>query len=337
VSLLRAVVLGAGRRGTAHSEAVADLESRLQVVGIADIDESRARDVAGTSAPHAETSVDAIELIDRLEPDVVYVTTPPAVHLQQTVAALERGAHVVLEKPIALTVGEAEEIGEVAQRTGRIVHVCHQLRYIPGVRELRDLLADQRVALTHIWNYRMAPDILGNWHRSWGGGHVVEWGIHYLDLCRYLIQTEAVEVHARYADVVLRGKPKWDNWDAYAMDIQWECGAVGGYASTYALKPGIQGSSGLRIVAEEGLVEVNWTGCRWITPDGQLEWHGERGDAERDLSIAMCDAIATGDVSVLRQSYEDAVKTHRLVMAANQSAEIGTMVEITDGGIAPIN
>jgi myo-inositol 2-dehydrogenase / D-chiro-inositol 1-dehydrogenase len=328
VTLLRAVVLGAGRRGTAHSESLADLESRAQVVGIADIDESRAHAVASTAAPHARVSTNASELIEELEPDIVYVTTPPSVHLSQTIAALERGAHVVLEKPIALSVDEAEEIGEAAERYGRIVHVCHQLRYVPGVQELRQILSAQRIALTHIWNYRMAPDILGNWNRTWGGGHVVEWGIHFLDLCRFIMATEATEIHARYADVVLHGRANWDNWDAYAMDVQWQNGAICGYASTYALKPGIQGSSGLRIVAEEGMAEIDWTGCRWITPEGQLEWNGKRGDAERDLSLAVLDAIGTGDRSVLRQSYADALMTHRLVMAANQSAESGAPVLI---------
>lgn len=328
VTLLRAVVLGAGRRGTAHAEAVADLESRAQVLGVADIDESRARAVVGSSAPHAIAADDPIALMDEIRPQIVYITTPPAAHLEQTIAALERGAHVVLEKPIALSVDEAEQIGEAAERTGRVVHVCHQLRYIPGILELREILKDQRIALTHIWNYRMAPDIPGNWNRAWGGGHVVEWGIHYLDLCRFVMNADANAVHARYADVVLRGQPNWDNWDAYALDLQWDNGAVGGYASTYALKPGIQGDSGLRIVAEDGLAEIDWTGCRWITPDGDLEWTGQRGDAERDLSRAMFDAIEHHDPSRLRQSYADALRTHRLVMAANQSAESQTAIEI---------
>lgn len=329
VTPIRAVVLGAGRRGTAHSEAVADLESRGQVLGIADLDESRARAVAGSAAPHARVSTQATDLIDEIEPDVVYVTTPPAAHLEQTLAALERGAHVVLEKPIALNVEEAETIGEAAAKAGKIVHVCHQLRYVPGVQELIKILDGQRIALTHIWMYRMAPDIPGNWNRNWGGGHVVEWGIHYLDLCRYLMGTDATEVHARYADAVLRGQPDWDNWDAYAMSLQWANGAVGGYASTYALKPGVQGNNGLRIIAEDGMAEFDWMGCRWITPDGTQEWSGHRGDAERDLSLALFDAIEKNDPTLIRQSFDDACRTHQLVMAANESAISGTTVTLS--------
>lgn len=326
---LRVAVFGAGRRGTAHTEAIADLEARARVVGIADVDDARAASLAADGAPHAVAGADAMAMLDELTPDVVYVTTPPASHREQTVAALEAGAHVVLEKPIALTVEDAEAIGEAASRSGRMVHVCHQLRYIPGAEELRRILDGQRIALTHIWNYRMAPDIRGNWHRTWGGGHVVEWGIHYLDLCRYIMQAEATEVHARYVDAVLEGQPEWDNWDAYSLNLQWDNGAICGYASTYALKPGIDGNSGLVIVAETGMAEVNWTGCRWILPEETLEWGGQRGDAERDLAIAFFDAIEHGDDSRLRQSFDDALETHRLVMAANQSAISGEPVSLS--------
>src|SRR5436309_1837012 len=107
---------------------------------------------------------------EAVQPEVVYITTPPSLHKEQTFAALARGAHVVLEKPIALTVREAEEIGEAAARAGRMIHICHQLRYAAGSDAMRALLSGQKVALTHIWNYRKGPDIPGNWNRAWGGG-----------------------------------------------------------------------------------------------------------------------------------------------------------------------
>lgn len=325
---LNVAVLGAGRRGTAHTEAVADLEAQARVVGIADIDEQRARSLASSSAPHAKIYTDAAALIEESRPDVVYITTPPPLHLEQTLAALQAGAHVVLEKPITLSVEEAEAIGEAADKAGKIVHICHQIRYNPGNDELRELLRGQRIALTHIWNYRKGPDIPGNWFRSWGGGHVVEWGIHYLDMCRYLLETEAVEVYARYADQILQGHANWDNWDAYSLTVQWDNGAVGAYASTYALKPELESGSGLVIIAEEGKLEADWTGATWITPDGSKRFGGNRGDGEKNLSRALFTAIETGDQSEIRQTFNDAMKTHRLVMAANESAVSGRVVRL---------
>jgi predicted dehydrogenase len=324
---VRVAVVGGGRRGTAHTEAVADLEGVARVVGVADTDEARARALVGSSAPHGAAYTDAATMLRETEPQIVYITTPPPLHLEQTLAAFAVGANVVVEKPIALTNDEAERIGEAAAKAGRLIHICHQMRYNESAPQLRRLLSRQAVALTHIWNYRKGPDIPGNWNRNWGGGHVVEWGIHYLDLCRYVMQTEAVEVYARYADQVLRGQPTWDNWDSYSVTVQWANGAVGSYASTYALKPGLTSDAGMVIIAAEGKATCEWTGATWDTPEGKTAWPGAQGAGERELARAFV-AATNGDTGAIRQSYEDALKTHRLVMAANQSAELGRPVQL---------
>src|SRR5262245_16502337 len=130
---LKVAVIGAGRRGRAHSAAVVDCEDVARVVAIADVDGARARDLVATDAPYASPYVDPLAMLRETRPDVVFVTSPPPLHREHTVAALDGGAHVVLEKPIALTVEEAEIIWEKAARTGRMVHVCHQLRYGSGI------------------------------------------------------------------------------------------------------------------------------------------------------------------------------------------------------------
>jgi predicted dehydrogenase len=321
---LKVAVIGAGRRGRAHTVAVGDCEDLGQVVGIADIDQDRAATLIGAEAPYATPFTDAAAMVEQTAPDVVVITSPPPLHHEHVTLALDRGAHIILEKPITLNVAEAEAIGEAADRAGRMIHVCHQLRYGPGIDELRAILSGQAVALTHIWNYRKGPDIPGNWSRSWGGGHVVEWGIHYLDLCRYLMNTEAVSVYARYADQVLRGQPTWDNWDSYSLTIQWANGAVGSYASTYALKPGIDPSSGLEIVAADGKATLAWNEAVWTTPAGRESFT----DAPSTLQRTFLQAVISGDASAIRQPYGDALKTHRLVIAANESALAGEVVSL---------
>ncbi len=315
----RVAVIGAGRRGTAHTEAVADLEGLAEVVGVADTDAARARSLVGASAPHATVYTDALTMLREARPEIVYITTPPPLHREQALAAFAVGAHVLIEKPIALTVADAEAIGAAAARAGRLVHVCHQMRYNEGMPEMIARLSRQPVALTHIWNYRKGPDVPGNWDRAWGGGHVVEWGIHYLDVCRVVMGTEAMEVYARYTDQVLRGQPTWNNWDGYSMTVQWANGAVGSYASTYALRPGIVGDSGLVIVAAEGEAIFGWDGAIWKTPEGETTRGAGRGSGERGMARAFVAAV-NGDASGIRQSYDDAMKTHRLALAANESA-----------------
>ncbi len=324
---IKVAIVGAGRRGNVHADAVADLEGIAQVAGVVDVDAGRARQLIGTSAPHAQPYADMAAMLRAVEPQIVYITTPPPLHKEQALAAFAAGANVVIEKPIALSVAEAEAIGEAAERAGRLVHICHQMRYNEGMPEMQALLSGRPVALTHIWNYRMGPDIPGNWNRAWGGGHVVEWGIHYLDVCRAVMQTEAVEVYARYTDQVLRGQPTWDNWDGYSLTVQWANGAVGSYASTYALKPGIAGASGLTLIAAEGQATFSWDGSTWITPEGEQRWGAGPRSGERGLARAFAQATA-GDPSGIKQTYADAMKTHRLVMAANESAIAGKPIKL---------
>lgn len=325
---IRVAVIGAGRRGRAHTVAVADCEDLGQVVGIADVDEERARILVGSDAPYATVHADAGAMIATTRPDLVVVTSPPPLHHDHVLLALAHGANVILEKPIALTLAEADAIGDAAERAGKLIHVCHQLRYGPGIAELRSLLSTQPVALTHIWNARQGPDIPGNWSRAWGGGHVVEWGIHYLDLCRYLMSTEAVSIYARYADQVLRGQPTWDNWDAYSLTIQWANGAVGSYASTYALAPGIDPTSGLEIIAADGRATFAWNETVWTTAQGQNLYANAPGGLEQSLHRTVLRALVTGDHAPLRQTYADAIRTHRLVLAANESATTGRIVAL---------
>ena len=257
-----------GRRGLAHTEAVADLEQQARIVGIADVDEARARTLVGAHAPHATVYTDAIAMLDATSPDVVYITTPPPLHREQALAALATRRACRPGKADCPEYrgsrgdwrggGEGGAAGPYLPPTALRGGIGHDAR--------RGCPA-QKVALTHIWNYRKGPDIPGNWYRTWGGGHVVEWGIHYLDLCRYVMQTEPVEVYARYTDQVMHGQENWDNWDGYALTVQWANGAVCGYASTYALKPGIAPSAGLAIIAADGKAEFGWNGCTWTTPD----------------------------------------------------------------------
>ena len=76
---------------------------------------------------------------------------------------------------------------------------------------------------------------------------------------------------ARYADQVLRGQPTWDNWDAYSVTVQWANGAVGSYASTYALKPGLLSDAGMVIKSTDvegdptrpvAVADLQWFGLR---------------------------------------------------------------------------
>jgi myo-inositol 2-dehydrogenase/D-chiro-inositol 1-dehydrogenase len=322
---LTAAVIGAGRRGRAHGAAARALPG-VRVVAVCDVDGDRAGALAAEL--EAQPFTDWQMALTETRPNLVYVTSPPPLHAEQTIAALENGAHVVLEKPIALTMEEAFAIGEVAERTGRHVQVCQQHRYGTVADRARAELAGRPVALVHSWLYRQAPDIRGNWDRRWGGGHVVEWGIHHLDLCRYVIG-EIDTVFAAYGEQVLVGHPEWSNWDGYSVSFRFRGGAVGAMATTYAAWPGIPNSSGLDVIAEGLLLRYRGSRLELVTPKG-TETVEETRDPTLALNEAFVTALRTGDWSGVRIAYPDAMRTLAVVLAANRSHETGAAVRVEE-------
>ena len=261
------------------------------------------------------------------QPWLVVVATPPPLHAEQAIAAIESGAHLLIEKPIALSLDEAKAIGAAAERHGRSLQVCQQHRYGRLADRAREALAGRRVALIRSWLYRQAPDIPGNWDRAWGGGHVVEWGIHHLDLCRFLLG-EIETVAAAYGEQVLGGRPGWNNWDGYALSFRMVCGAVGTMTTTYAAWPGIPESSGLDIVADGLILRFRGSRLEILTPDG-TETVEETTDLTRALDEAFVTALLTGDPTGIRVTYEDAVRSLQLVLAANRSHALGRTVQVS--------
>jgi len=323
---LRAGIFGAGRRGIAHARA-ALATGQVAVRAVYDLDGARAQALASECGATVCGSV--ADLLAREPLDLVCVCTPPPAHAEQTIAALRAGCHAILEKPIALTMEEARAIAAAARAAGRWVHVCHQQRYTTLADRAREWLAGRRVGLTHITLYRHQPDIPGNWDRRWGGGHVVEWAIHPLDLCRWWLG-EAAVVYACYGENLLAGTPRWDNWDCYAVAMRWECGAVGALATTYAVWPGFPRSpTSLEIVADGAV--LRWQGRRLVveTPRESVTYE-ETADATHTLHREFARAILTGDPARLRQSYDDALRTHALVLACNRANETGEPVRPAD-------
>lgn len=320
---LRAVAIGAGRRGAAHARAAR--QCGVEIAAVFDPDADRAATLAAESGSR---SVSSLEDALHAGAQVALVTSPPPVHREQCLAALRAGCHLVLEKPIALTMDEAREVGGAAEAAGRLVHVCQQQRYSEAADHARAALAGRKVALVHIWLYRQAPDIRANWDRAWGGGHVVEWAIHPLDFCRYVVG-EIDSVFACYTDQVLAGTEGWSNWDAYSASFRFAGGAVGSLATTYAVWPGAGDGFGVDIIAEGCLVRWRKDGLSVETPSGARQFPEAEEPTVR-LHRAFYHALRSGDLSGIRLSYPDALGSLAAVLACNRSHATGSPVRPAD-------
>jgi predicted dehydrogenase len=190
------------------------LVSGAEVTAVASGNLERARAVAREfDVPHAFGSGE--ELARAPDVDLVIVSSTPDAHLRHAVAALEAGKHVLCEKPMALTAREAEQMVEVAAKSGGIARVDHELRYEPNRRRARDLIRAGAIGpVLHI-EFLLKPYIRGDgrpqafdapW--SWwydatrGGGILGAVGSHLIDLCRFWTGSEVAEVQGRTATFV---------------------------------------------------------------------------------------------------------------------------------------
>jgi 1,5-anhydro-D-fructose reductase (1,5-anhydro-D-mannitol-forming) len=140
------------------------------------------------------------------ELEAVYIATPNVLHPSQTLVALYAGKHVLVEKPMALTVKEAQQMVEVASRLDRRLGVGFHLRHHPVHRELRRSLAAGEVEeiayLQALWGSDSIQFPRHLWQmdpRMAGSGSIMGLGVHLIDLLRWLAGREIVEVTA-FAD-----------------------------------------------------------------------------------------------------------------------------------------
>jgi len=186
-SRFRAGMVGAGNICEFHVAAVKKLAPDVELVGICDLDAERARTSAEKWGTTAYADLDALVAAGA---NVIHVLTPPAAHAAVARAALEKGCHVLIEKPIAEDVAAARAIGELARERGLVATVNHSLLYDPQV--LRALEQVRAGALGQI----VSVDILrGSEYPSHEGGPLPPWyrsaGYPFRDIgvhCLYLIQ-----------------------------------------------------------------------------------------------------------------------------------------------------
>ncbi|MEE1650169.1 Gfo/Idh/MocA family oxidoreductase [Brachybacterium sp. J144] len=199
-------LVGYGDVSVVHVGAIEAVEG-LELVGIADLDPAaRERATAETGVPAFAT---VEELIDALGPDAIHVTTPHDQHVGPSLAALERGVHVLQEKPLAHTLAEGERLVAALGEASRVpapradggtgvpkIGICFQNRYNRASQELHRLLTSGELGAVRgayasvVWTrtpeYYAAKPWRGRWQNA-GGGLLINQAIHTLDLVQWLL------------------------------------------------------------------------------------------------------------------------------------------------------
>ena len=199
---LKYAIIGCGRISPNHIAAA--IENKLDIVALCDIDESKMDTTIQNFNLPAETKkyVDYKELLENEKPELVAICTESGKHGQIALDCIDAGANLIIEKPIALSLEEADKIIEKANEKNIKVSACHQNRFNKSVQKIREAVETDRFGrlmygTAHIrWNrgedyYTQAP-----WRGTWeqDGGALMNQCIHNIDLLRWMMGDEIIEV-----------------------------------------------------------------------------------------------------------------------------------------------
>ncbi len=260
-------IVGCGGISAVHIAAI-DLLPGAALVGVADRDIACARQTAQTH--HTRVFASFADMLASPDVDIVSLCTPSGLHAPMTLEALKAGKHVVVEKPLALTLPDADAVIAQADASDRKVCVISQLRFSPAVQAVSQALAGGQlgrvVSARLTMHYWRSPQYYGSspWRGTWamdGGGALMNQGIHGVDLMLYLLgpvrrlsaltktQTHAIETE-----------------DTAAALLEFASGAVGTLQASTTCHPGyprtleICGDGGSVVLREDSILSWDLPG-----------------------------------------------------------------------------
>jgi predicted dehydrogenase len=195
---IRVAMIGYGAIGHEHALAVSAVPG-LRLAAVSDLDPTRL-DVARSVAADVTTYTDSDALLADDSVDLVVVSTPPNSHADWALRALSAGKHVVLEKPMALTAAECDEVMGTADDLDRLVVVYQNRRFDPDYLVMRRLVTEG--AIGEVFHFESFVGGYGHpcnyWHSdaAISGGAIFDWGSHFLDQVLDLMPGEISHVTA---------------------------------------------------------------------------------------------------------------------------------------------
>ena len=199
---MKYALIGCGRISVNHIAAAQ--QNNLEIVAICDIVKSAMDDKFEKFNLTESTKkyIDYKEMLEIEKPDLIAITTESGKHASIALDCINAGSNVIIEKPIALSLEDADAINEAAEKNGVKVCACHQNRFNKSIQKVREAIEQQRFGklfhgTAHIrWNrgesyYTQAP-----WRGTWeqDGGALMNQCIHNIDLLRWMMGDDITEV-----------------------------------------------------------------------------------------------------------------------------------------------
>lgn len=349
---MKYALIGCGRIATNHIKAVTN--NKLELAALCDVKPEAMEDLLARHGLEGDTAIrrytDYQEMLEAEKPTLVGIATESGSHAEIALACIERGIHVIIEKPMAMSMADADKIVQAAEKYNVKVCACHQNRFNNAIQATRKALEEDRFGRMshgsiHVrWNrnkdyYDQAP-----WRGTWAhdGGCMMNQCIHGVDLLRWMMGDEVVEVYAQTAQ---QFHHYLECEDVGMAVVKFANGAIGTIEGTTNVYPKNLEET-LYLFGQNGTVKIGGTSTNnievWDFADQRPEDEGMAGMQEATSNVYgnghtavyadMMDAI-TRD----RAPYIDARAGRRaleMILAMYQSAATGKPVTLPLQGVA---
>lgn len=314
--------IGVGGIAQRHLGVLEQFED-VELAGFADVDFDRAVDAASRFGARAFANHD--DMLAHGSLDAIYICIPPFAHGAAERAVIAKDLPFFVEKPISLDLALAEALAGEIETAGLITAVGYHWRYLDTVDEARRLLEKRPAQLLSGYWLDQTPPPQWWWHKDQSGGQMVEQATHIIDLARYLVG-DVTQVFGLAGHSNRDNFPGLDVPTVSTASLRFASGAVGNIGSTCLLNWGHR--VGLHLFADGMALELTDHDIMVDVGAGRPVRHAE-GDPVWREDRDFIDAVR-GEPSRIRCSYGEALKTHRVALAINQSAETGQAVDLVN-------
>lgn len=319
---MRYALIGCGRIATNHMKAA--LNNQLEIVAVCDILPSKMEELLSKHDLEKDATIkrytDYKEMIQEVNPELVSIATESGIHAEIALYCIDHGVNVIIEKPMAMSMEDADEIIRRSKEKGVKVSACHQNRFNIAIQELRKAVESGRFGkLSHgtihvRWNRGPQYYEQASWRGTWAqdGGALMNQCIHGIDLLRWMMGDEIEEI---YGVTRQRFHHYLEAEDVGLAVVKFKNGAIGTIEGTTNVYPKNLEET-LYIFGEKGTVKIGGTSTNnidvWDFEDEtdmdaknkglQEQTSNVYGNGHTSLFADMIDAIQRD-----REPYVDAV------------------------------
>lgn len=256
MSVHKFALLGCGKIATKHLEIITSDLSNAKLVAVCDLDQAITREVAKRYQVPGYT--DVRKMIDQDNPDTVVILTPSGIHAQNIQELSLHNVNLIIEKPIALKIDDAENIIKLCRDKHLSLSVVKQNRFNKPILLLKQYIDEGKLGNLFMssirvrWSRSQSYYDQANWRGTWkfDGGVITNQASHHIDMMQWLMG----EVESVYAKAGNFGS-QIEAEDTAVVVIKFKSGALGTIEASTALKPkDIEGS--ISVLGNKGSIEI---------------------------------------------------------------------------------